>query len=107
MMGYRWAILAAGVFAQMSLSAIQQGLPALGPELRSSLPLSLGQVGVVLACVSWGITITLLGWGWLADRVGERPVVTVGLAGGAAALVGAAYASGFGALVVTLTLAGA
>ena len=74
-MGYRWAILAAGVFAQMSLSAIQQGLPALGPELRDELHLSLGQVGVVLASVlPPPITITLLGWGWLAAPVGGRLV---------------------------------
>jgi sugar phosphate permease len=104
---YRWVILGGGVFAQGALSALQQGLPALGPELRSELRLSLAQVGVVLACVSWGITAMLLMWGWLADRAGERIVVSVGLAGGALALVGAAYASGYGALVLALILAGA
>jgi sugar phosphate permease len=104
---YRWAILAAGVFAQGALSALQQGLPALGPELRGELGLSLAQVGVVFASVSWGITAMLLVWGWLADRAGERIVVSVGLAGGALALVGAAYAPSYGAVVLTLVLAGA
>jgi sugar phosphate permease len=104
---YRWAILAAGVLAQGSLSAVAQGLPALGPEMRSELGLSLAQVGVVLSSISWGITAMLLVWGWLADRAGERIVVSVGLAGGALALVGAAYASGYGVLVLALAAAGA
>ncbi len=104
---YRWAILAAGVFAQGALSALQQGLPALGPLLRDEMGLSLAQVGVVFACVSWGITALLLGWGWLADRVGERPVVVTGLTGGALALIGAAFTTGYGPLVATLTAAGA
>ncbi len=104
---YRWAILAVGVLAQGALSAVQQGLPAIGPVLREELGLSLAQVGVVLASVSWGITAMLLVWGWLADRAGERLVVAVGLAGGALALVGAAFAPAYGTLVVALAAAGA
>ena len=104
---YRWAVLGAGVFAQAALSAVQLGLPAIAPVLRDELGLSLNQVGVVLASVSWGITAPLLLWGWLADRIGERIVVSVGLAGGAVALVAGAYTSGYGALVVSLVAAGA
>jgi sugar phosphate permease len=104
---YRWAVLAAGVLAQAALSAVQLGLPAIAPALRDELGLSLGQVGVVLACVSWGITALLLVWGWLADRAGERLVVSVGLAGGACALAAGAFATTFGALVAALAAAGA
>src|SRR3954462_2574253 len=78
---YKWAILAVGVLAQGALSAVQQGLPALGPELREELGLSLSQVGVILTASSWGIMSTLLLWGWLADRVGERFVIAAGLGG--------------------------
>jgi sugar phosphate permease len=105
--GYRWAVLAAGVFAQAALSAVQQGLPAIAPALRAELGLSLAQVGVVLASVSWGITALLLVWGWLADRAGERLVVSIGLAGGALALAGGAFVSSYGALVLALVAAGA
>jgi sugar phosphate permease len=104
---YRWAVLAAGVFAQAALSAVQQGLPAIAPVLRAELRLSLAQVGVVLSCVSWGITALLLGWGWLADRAGERLVVSVGLAGGALALFAGAFTTSYGALLAALTAAGA
>jgi sugar phosphate permease len=57
--------------------------------------------------VSWGITALLLGWGWLADRAGERLVVSVGLAGGACALAAGAFATAYGALVAALVVAGA
>jgi sugar phosphate permease len=106
-MRYRWTILGVGVFAQGALSAVQQGMPALGPALREELGLSLSQVGLVFACVSWGIMATLLVWGALADRHGERIVISVGLAGGAAGLVAASQASAFGTLLAALILAGA
>ena len=87
---YRWAILAVGVGAQMAVSALRQGLPALGPTLQAHFSLSLPQLGVILGSVSVGIVLTLIPWGALADRLGERPVISVGLAGTGAALAAAA-----------------
>jgi sugar phosphate permease len=104
---YRWTILAVGVLAQAALSAVQQGMPALGPALREELGLSLSQVGLVFAVSSWGVMATLLLWGALADRYGERIVISVGLAGGAAGLVAASEASGYGSLLAALAAAGA
>jgi sugar phosphate permease len=104
---YRWTILAVGVGAQGALAGMQQGLPVLGPELREAYGLSLGEVGAVLASVSWGVMFTLLMWGWLADRIGERTVIAVGLGGAALALVGATAAPSLGWLVAGLLAAGA
>ena len=73
---YRWTILAVGVGAQTAISALRQGLPSLGPTLQSHFHLSLTQIGVVLGSVNVGIVLTLLAWGVLADRRGERPVAT-------------------------------
>ena len=106
-MRYRYVILAVGVLAQGALSAVQQGLPALGPELREELHLTLSQVGVILTASSWGIMATLLLWGWLADRIGERIVISLGLGGGAVALVAASGADGYGGLLAALLVAGA
>lgn len=103
---YRWTILAVGVGAQMSVSALRQGLPSLGPTLRSSFHLSLPQLGVILGSVSVGIVLTLIPWGALADRLGERVVIGVGLAGTALALVAASFAAGYVALLVALVVAG-
>ena len=106
-MNYRWTILAVGVAAQAALSAVQQGLPSLGPVLRDEFDLSLSGVGLILASVSWGIGATLLLWGALADRIGERTVIAAGLGGAALALVGAAYAPGIATLGTALVFAGA
>lgn len=61
----------------------------------------------MLAAVNIGVVFTLLPWGLLADRIGERVVVGIGLSGSAAALYGAAFARSFVELVAALVLAGA
>ena len=104
---YRWAILAVGVFTQASFSAVFFGLPVLAPALRGEYELTLGEIGIVLASVSVGMLLTVLPWGIVADRVGERAVMALGLALGSASLAAAALADGFLALVVALTVAGA
>ena len=83
------------------------GLPVLAPQIRHEFGLSLVEVGFVLDSVWIGGLLTLLPWGLLADRVGERFVLALGLGGCAVALVGAAYAGGFAMLLLLLGLAGA
>ena len=104
---YRWLVLAAGTAAQTSFSAVLIGLPVLAPALRDAYDLSLFQVGLVLDSVWIGPIVTLLPWGLLADRVGERLVLAVGLGGCGAALIGAAHAGDFTQLILLLVLAGA
>ncbi len=104
---YRWTILGAGVVAQASFSAIFFGLPAIAPVVRTHYSLSLTQVGVVLASLSVGLAATLLLWGIVADRIGERAVLAAGLTGCSGALVAAAYTSSFAGLVIALVAAGA
>ncbi len=102
----RWTVLAVGVGAQAAFSAYQQGLPALGPALQSQFQVGLTQTGVLLASASAGVMLTLLAWGLLTDRVGERPVLVTGLAGAAGALAVAAFAVGFWPLAGALVVAG-
>jgi sugar phosphate permease len=104
---YRWTILGAGVVAQASFSALLIGLAAIAPAIQHRYGLSLAQVGVVLAAVSIGLVVTLLPWGILADRIGERTTIALGLAGCGGAVAGAAFAGSYGALVALLALAGA
>jgi len=104
---YRWLVLAAGTAAQTSFSAVIIGLPVLAPALRDAHDLSLLQVGVVLDALWIGTLLTLLPWGLLADRVGERLVLATGLVLCAVALVGAGYAERFEPLIVLILLAGA
>jgi sugar phosphate permease len=83
------------------------GLPVLAPALRDEHSLSLVQVGVVLDSLWIGTLLTLLLWGLLADRVGERLVLGAGLGLCGAALIAAGYAERFGSLILLLGLAGA
>jgi len=83
------------------------GLPVLAPALRDAHSLSLVEIGVLLDALWIGTLLTLLPWGVLADRVGERLVLATGLGVCAAALVGAGYAEGFGSLLLLVGLAGA
>ena len=76
----RWLILAVGVLAQTSASAFVYGIPFLVPTLRDQLGLSLGAVGVIVAAPTLGLLLTLVAWGAVVDRVGERWPMAAGLA---------------------------
>ena len=100
-------ILGAGTFAQASFSALSVGLPALAPTLRTHYRLTLGETGVVLGAVGIGMLLTLLPWGFLADRISEQLVIALGLGLAAASLVLAAWTHSYGMLVLALLGAGA
>jgi sugar phosphate permease len=91
---YRWVVLGVGALAQGTNAAIFLGLPALTPQLRAYFDLSLPQVGLLLGAVNLGTMLTLVTWGALADRRGERLVMTIGGVGAASclALAGAGHA---------------
>ena len=103
---YRWTVLGVGTFAAATFSTVAVGLPALAPALRDEYGLDLPQTGVVLGAVGVGMLFTLLPWGLLADRVGERIVLAAGLAGGAAALAACAFAPDFAWLTALLVVSG-
>jgi MFS family permease len=104
---YRWVVLAAAAATQVAFSALQTGLPALGPALRDELRLSLAELGVVLGATTLGTVGTVYGWGLLADRFGERRVLVCGLLGTAGALAWGSAAPSAAALAMALFLAGA
>ncbi len=100
-------MLATGTVAQTSQAAAYSGLAVLAPALRDRYHLSVAEVGVLLGGASVGAVLTLLPWGLLADRIGERTTATIGLAGAAAGFAGAAYAPSFALAVVALALGNA
>jgi sugar phosphate permease len=104
---YRWLILAAGTLSSTSLSAVQIGISAIVPDLRSHFQLSLGQIGIVVGATNIGMTATLLAWGIVSDRVGERRAIAYGLTGAAASLAVAAMVHSFVGLAVALAATGA
>jgi sugar phosphate permease len=104
---YRWVILAAGVVAQASFSALFVGMAALAPAIQREYDVGLARMGIVLSAVNIGLVVTLIGWGLLADRLGERSTIAVGLTGSAVALAAAGHAGSFASLVALLVFAGA
>ena len=104
---YRWVVLAVGAFGAAAFTGLRMGFPALGPELRDVFGLSLGQIGLALAALSVGVTVTTVPWGMLTDRIGERPVLAGGLLATAVALAAMAFTEGFPALLLGLLVTGA
>jgi sugar phosphate permease len=99
-------VLAAGTAAQASFSAVLVGLPVLAPALRERYDLSLSEVGIALSSVWIAGIFTLLPWGLLADRIGERIVLASGLMLCGALVVVAGWVSSFAAFLVLLAAAG-
>ncbi|MDQ1584602.1 MAG: hypothetical protein QOF36_2656 [Microbacteriaceae bacterium] len=96
-----WLMLSFGVFAQSS-STVFVATPAfLIPLLHTERGLSLGEAGLLASTPTLGLVITLIAWGALTDRIGERRVIASGLAVTALAALAALFASnyiGLGAL---------
>jgi sugar phosphate permease len=104
--GRRWLVLAAGTVALTAGSAFQYGLAYLIPALRAS-GLSLAQAGVIVACPTAGLLLTLVAWGAAADRWGERRILAAGLGVAGLVLLAATRARGMATLGACLVVAGA
>src|SRR5215467_2952945 len=102
----RWLTLAAGTVALTAGCTFQYGLAYLIPALRAE-GLSLEEAGVLVACPTAGLLLTLVAWGAAADRFGERLVLASGLAGAGAILLAATQVHGTVALGGCLVAAGA
>jgi sugar phosphate permease len=102
---YRYVVLGVGFAAQAALSASLFSFAVLSPALGDRFGVGLGELGVAIAVSGGGMTLTLLGWGLLTDRVGERAVIATGLSGAALLLAAAARSDDFWVLVAFVTLA--
>lgn len=103
----RWLVLAFGLAAQASTSVFLYGLPMLVPQLRQELGISLGTAGAVVGAPSAGLILTLILWGAIADRHGERLVIAAGLVLAGVFLLWASRLHSVGLLCVALVFAGA
>lgn len=82
------------------------GVAFLIPSLQARRGIPLTEAGLVSSMPSWGMVVTLVLWGWVLDRVGERLVLTAGSALTAAAAYAAASAHSMVAIGVFLFLGG-
>jgi sugar phosphate permease len=103
----RWTILAVGTFSQAATCSFLYGVPMLVPALRHDEGLSLLGASALVSAPMVGLLLTLIAWGALADRRGERVVIASGVGLAAVLLAVAAAVPGVVATALLLALAGA
>lgn len=102
-----WLMLATAVMAQAAGTVFQSAPAFLIPLLHSERGVPLAQAGLLASAPTLGLVITLVAWGALVDRVGERWVIAGGMALTAGAAFGAVLAQGYLGLGGFLLLGGA
>ena len=75
----KWFMLALGMLAQTAGAVFINGAAFLIPALHDDRGLSLASAGLLVAMPTVGIMLTLIAWGVLVDRIGERLVLVIGL----------------------------
>ncbi|TDD89050.1 MFS transporter [Saccharopolyspora karakumensis] len=103
----RWLMLAISMFAQLAATVFTNAAPALIPNLHFERGLSLSQAGLIAAAPLAGTMCTLIIWGAIVDRIGERVSLLIGLSMLAISAVAAALADSLVLLAVLLFLGGA
>lgn len=76
---YPWVVVGLCVMATMAAHSFIRGIGVLFPFIQDDLDLSRAQLGVVASVMTVGGGATALLGGWLADVVGVRRWLTVGL----------------------------
>ncbi|MCI2264979.1 MFS transporter [Sediminivirga luteola] len=105
--GPAWRVLALGVAAQAAATFVISTPAYLIPYLHLGTGMSLAQAGALASAPNVGMVLTLVLWGALADRYGERWVIAAGMALTGAAALGAAAVDGILLLGAVLLLSGA
>lgn len=101
---HRWTMLGIGVFAQATAAVFVNGAAFLLPELTKTR--SLAYAGTIVTMAPVGLMLTLVIWGYILDRTGERFVLTTCLALVCAASVGGMFATSDLALGAALLAGG-
>lgn len=83
-------MLVIGLLATLCANVFINGVAFLIPTLHNERGLDLAGAGLMSALPSLGMVVTLIAWGYVVDRVGERAVLTLGSALTAAAAFAAA-----------------
>lgn len=102
----RWSMLVIAVTATTSANVFINGVAFLIPSLQRERGLDLAFAGLMSSLPGFGLVLTLIAWGYVVDRIGERIVLSLGSALIAAAAFAAASADSLFAMGVFLLLGG-
>ncbi len=102
----RWSMLVIGLLSTLCANVFINGVAFLIPTLHDERGLDLAAAGLMSSLPSLGMVVTLIAWGYVVDRVGERVVLSVGSALTAVAAFAAASADSLLTTGVFLFLGG-
>src|SRR5260370_36608673 len=86
----RWSMLVIALSATLCANVFINGAAFLIPTLHTERGLDLARAGLLSSMPSFGMVATLIAWGYIVDRVGERIVLALGSALTAGGAVSAA-----------------
>jgi len=75
-----WSVTLISVWVTASSFLFVSGVAFLIPSMASARRISLAEAAVLASMPSWGMVATLILWGYLTDRLGERLVMSLGSA---------------------------
>jgi MFS family permease len=102
----RWCMLVIALAATTSANVFINGAAFLIPTLHLERGLGLAHAGLLSSMPSFGLVLTLIAWGYVVDRVGERIVLSLGSILIAAAAFAAASVQSLFAIGAFLLLGG-
>ena len=102
----RWWLLVIALTATTSANVFINGVAFLIPSLQRERGLDLAAAGLLSALPGFGLVLTLIAWGYLVDRFGERIVLSLGSVLIAAAAFAAASVDSLFAMGAFLMLGG-
>jgi MFS family permease len=102
----RWSMLGVSLTATLCANVFINAVAFLIPAMSTQRGTGLAAAGLLASMPNLGMVVTLIAWGYLLDRVGERIVLTVGLALTAAAAWAAASVHSMVAVGAFLFLGG-
>ncbi len=103
----RWAMLAVSTAAQASSATMVHGPAFLIPVLHTREGMTLAEAGLVAAAPMAGLMCTLVAWGLVVDRRGERLALLTGITGVVLAGLVAVLVDGPWLVAAALFVAGA
>ncbi|MEO6472926.1 MAG: MFS transporter [Aeromicrobium sp.] len=102
----RWLMLAVAMSGQIAGTVFVSAAPFLIPLLHLTRGLSLFHAGLIASAPLVGMMLTLIAWGAVVDRIGERKSISAGMALITIGAFCAAFSSSYAGLAIFMFLGG-
>jgi sugar phosphate permease len=102
----RWFFLFVATLAQVSMSIVHLGVPALAPLIQDELRLTRTEVGLLSTIMNGGVVFAAIAAGKAADLLGERLIIACGSMAAGLVIMGVIWVESSPALLALLFLIG-